>query len=97
MAQCALTGYLSVELDIVVIVRSTVQRPSELQLEACVREAEKLASLVRRQSPRVASELSLSALTASTLVHTAEHTNSSVNYVSNSVFISLVLILLRVF
>lgn len=75
VAQCALTGYLSVELDIVVIVRSTVSRPSDLQLEACVREAEKLASLVRRQSPRVASELSLSALTAATLVHTVEHYN----------------------
>lgn len=95
VAQCALSGYLSVELDIVVIVRSTVLRPSELQLEACVREAEKLASLVRRQSPRVASELSLSALTASTLVHTMEHSNKSVNCISNSLIVLFLLLLLR--
>lgn len=90
VAQCALTGYLSVELDIVVIVRSTVKKPSDLQLEACVREAEKLASLVRRQSPRVASELSLSALTAATLVHTVEHSSGVLtSYVMNNVLIIL--------
>lgn len=96
VAQCSLTGYLSVELDIVVIVRSTVQRPSELQLEACVREAEKLASLVRRQSPRVASELSLSALTASTLVHTIEHFNISVKLDSNFFIVILLLLFMRI-
>lgn len=70
VAQCELKGYLTVELDIFVIVHSTERFPSALQLEACVREAEKIASLINRQSPRVASELSLSALTLATVVNT---------------------------
>lgn len=69
VAQCVLRGYLSVELDIVVLVQTTERYPSALQLEACVREAEKIASLVNRQSPRVVSELSLSSLTAAKVVH----------------------------
>lgn len=92
VAQCSLGGYLSVESDIVVVVRSTIKKPSALQLEACVREAEKLASLVRRQSPRVVSELSLSALTASTLVHTVEHSNSAEKILTNCL-ISILLLL----
>lgn len=69
VAQCVLRGYLSVELDIIVLVQTTEPYPSALQLEACVREAEKIASLVNRQSPRVVSELSLSSLTAAKVVH----------------------------
>lgn len=70
VAQCDLKGYLTVELDIFILVQSTESKPSPLQLEACIREAEKIASLVNRQSPRVASEISLSSLTAATVVHT---------------------------
>lgn len=69
IAECAIRGFLSIELDIFVMVQTIEKKPSSLQLEACVREAEKLASLIRRHSPRVQSELSLSALTAATIVH----------------------------
>ncbi|KAJ8968089.1 hypothetical protein NQ317_005572, partial [Molorchus minor] len=41
LAQCTLKGYLTVELDIFVAVQTTERYPSELQLEACIREAEK--------------------------------------------------------
>lgn len=70
VAQCLLRGYLTIEQDIFILVESTESYPSDLQLEACVREAEKIASLINRQSPRVVSELSLSSLTAATIVHT---------------------------
>lgn len=70
LGQCALRGYVTVELDIFVSVQSTERLPSALQLEACVREAEKIASLINMQSPRIVSELSLSSLTAATVVHT---------------------------
>lgn len=69
VAQCALRGFLSPELDIFVVVQTIERNPSKLQLEACVRETEKVASLINRQSPRIASELSLSSLTAATPVH----------------------------
>lgn len=70
VAECTVRGYLTVELDLIVLVTPVTQHASELQLEACSREAEKLASLIRRSSPRVLSELSLSALTAATVIHT---------------------------
>lgn len=76
ISECVLRGYLSIESDIFVMVQSTELKPSKLQLDACVREAEKIASLIRRHSPRIASDLSLSALTAATIVHSANSNNS---------------------
>lgn len=70
VSECVLRGYLTVEADLIVLVEARNQPPpSDLQLEACVREVEKLACLVRRSSPRVLSELSLSILTTATIVH----------------------------
>ncbi|XP_044737825.1 reversion-inducing cysteine-rich protein with Kazal motifs [Chrysoperla carnea] len=76
ISECVLRGYLSIESDIFVMVQSTELKPSKLQLDACVREAEKIASLIRRHSPRIASDLSLSALTAATIVHSTNSNNS---------------------
>ncbi|XP_026471182.1 reversion-inducing cysteine-rich protein with Kazal motifs-like [Ctenocephalides felis] len=69
VAQCSLRGYLSPESDLFVTVQTNVANPSRLQLDACAREADKLAALVRTRSPRIASELTLSALTAAREVH----------------------------
>lgn len=70
IAECSLRGFLTVELDIfVALVPQKEYKASELQKEVCVREAEKLASLVQRSSPRILSELGLSSLTAATIVH----------------------------
>lgn len=97
VAQCMLSGFLSIELDIIVLVQSTVADPSDLQLEACVREAEKLASLVVRQSPRVASELSLSALTAATIVHTTAQYSASVSMYRTEWYLIALLLMFRIF
>ncbi|XP_066254159.1 reversion-inducing cysteine-rich protein with Kazal motifs [Euwallacea similis] len=77
VAQCTIRGYVTVETDIFVVVQSIERFPSSLQLEACVREAEKIGSLVNMKSPRVASELSLSSLTSATIVHTQLTTSAS--------------------
>lgn len=77
VAQCTLKGYLTIEQDLFVLVETTVIYPSSLQLETCIREAEKIASMINRQSPRVVSELSLSSLTAATVVHTESNKGSS--------------------
>ncbi|CAH2005399.1 unnamed protein product [Acanthoscelides obtectus] len=92
IAQCNLNGYLTVELDIFVLVQSTERNPSDLQLEACLREAEKLASLINMQSPRIVSELSLSSLTAATIVHTQATAGAST--INLSVNIALILLFL---
>ncbi|GFG31799.1 hypothetical protein Cfor_04236 [Coptotermes formosanus] len=70
VAECTVRGYLTVEMDLFVLVQAVGKNPpSDLQLEACEREAEKLANLVQGGSPRVLSELSLSSLTTATVVH----------------------------
>lgn len=70
VAECTVRGYLTVEMDLFVLVQTVGKNPpSDLQLEACEREAEKLANLVQGASPRILSELSLSPLTAATVVH----------------------------
>jgi reversion-inducing cysteine-rich kazal motif protein len=70
-------GYLTVEMDLFVLVQAAVRNPpSELQLEACEREAEKLANLVQGASPRILSELSLSSLTTATVVHIPVHSSA---------------------
>ncbi|XP_023312631.1 reversion-inducing cysteine-rich protein with Kazal motifs-like [Anoplophora glabripennis] len=95
LAQCTLRGFVTVELDIFVTVQSTERYPSELQLEACIREAEKIASLVNMQSPRIASELSLSSLTVASVVHTqvSASTSNHVNFI-NYLFPLIILLLL---
>lgn len=70
VSECTVRGYLTVEMDLFVLVQAVGKNPpSDLQLEACEREAEKLANLVRGASPRILSELSLSSLTTATVVH----------------------------
>jgi len=57
-----------VELDIFVAVVPQ-NYFSEVQREVCVKEAEKLAGVIRRSNPRFQSELSLSILTTAWTVH----------------------------
>ncbi|XP_039290122.1 reversion-inducing cysteine-rich protein with Kazal motifs isoform X1 [Nilaparvata lugens] len=78
VAECVVRGILTVQLDILVLITPTDKHASALQFEACVREAEKLSSLVRRSSPRMMSELSLSALTAAAVVHSVTYNTASV-------------------
>nr|CAI5868539.1 unnamed protein product [Callosobruchus analis] len=92
IAQCTLKGYITVELDIFVLVHSTERKPSELQLEACLREAEKVASLINMQSPRIVSELSLSSLTAATIVHTQATAGASTTAISVNVSLTLFIV-----
>lgn len=70
--------------------------PSAVQLEACLREAEKLSSLVNMQSPRIVSELSLSSLTAASIVHTEVTHSSGDNSQSFNVSLIVSLLLLLI-
>ncbi|CAH0563480.1 unnamed protein product [Brassicogethes aeneus] len=88
-AQCVLRGYVSIELDLFVSVGTTEKRPSDIQMEACVREAEKIANLINNHSPRIESELSLSSLTSATIIHT-QATSAGVSVVNCGVFWSFV-------
>uniref|UniRef100_A0AAR5QAX4 Kazal-like domain-containing protein n=2 Tax=Dendroctonus ponderosae TaxID=77166 RepID=A0AAR5QAX4_DENPD len=83
IAQCTVRGYVTVETDIFVVIQSNEGYPSSLQLEACIREAEKIAGLVNMKSPRIVSEVSLSSLTLATVVHTHIATSSTHIYIPN--------------
>lgn len=65
---CRLSGFLTIEADIFVTVQNTLENASEIQVEACHREAEKIASLISTQSHRITSDLSLSALTVANIM-----------------------------
>lgn len=81
IAECSLRGFLTVELDIfIAVVPRKGQKASELQREVCVREAEKLANVVRRSSPRLLSELGLSSLTAATIVHVKANSSACLSF-----------------
>uniref|UniRef100_A0A1Y9H237 Reversion-inducing cysteine-rich protein with Kazal motifs n=1 Tax=Anopheles dirus TaxID=7168 RepID=A0A1Y9H237_9DIPT len=66
--ECRLSGQLTFENDLYVVVETIARAPSRLQTQICAREAERLVTLVRTQSHRITSELNLSALTVATLV-----------------------------
>lgn len=68
VSHCRLSGYLTIEGDIFVLVHTTEMSLSELQHEACVREAEKIATLIDTQSHRITSDIALSALTVANVV-----------------------------
>lgn len=70
IAECALRGYLTIEMEIFVTVETILKNPTDLQLHVCVLEAEKLADLINRESALITSDLGLSALSYALTVHT---------------------------
>ncbi|XP_026321688.1 reversion-inducing cysteine-rich protein with Kazal motifs [Hyposmocoma kahamanoa] len=77
IAECALRGFLTIEREIFVTVESTLRNPTDLQLNVCVLEAEKLADLINRESVLVSSDLGLSALSYALTVHTQPTSSAS--------------------
>lgn len=68
IANCRLSGFLTIESEIFVIVQSTEMNPTAIQHEACIREAEKVATLIDTQSHRITSDIALSSLTVANFV-----------------------------
>lgn len=78
VTDCRLIGYLTIEADIfVAVVPTSHARISTFILEICIRESEKLAALINTKSPRLTSELGLSALTVATVVHPISLSNAA--------------------
>ena len=66
--ECEVFAYLSLESDIIVLVIAITDSPTKLQVEACVREAEKLKALIQQQSPTLLTELPLSFFTTAIMI-----------------------------
>ncbi|XP_050348041.1 reversion-inducing cysteine-rich protein with Kazal motifs [Nymphalis io] len=88
VAECALRGYLTIEMEIFVTVETILKNPTDLQLHVCVLEAEKLADLINRESALITSDLGLSALSYALTVHSHPTQGAS------SISISFVLLIL---
>lgn len=83
VTHCKLSGYLTIESDIFVIVHTVGPNLTPLQREACVREAEKIATLIETQSHRITSDVAMSALTVANLVRSQDldlYFNSAINF-----------------
>lgn len=68
VSHCRLFGFLTMETDLFVTVQSLHKEPSYIQIEACARESEKIATLISTQSHRITSDLALSSLTVANVV-----------------------------
>lgn len=68
--ECRISGQLTFENDIYVIIENVNKHPNYLQVEICTREAEKIVTLIRTQSHMITSELNLSALIVANIVKT---------------------------
>ncbi|XP_013384099.1 reversion-inducing cysteine-rich protein with Kazal motifs [Lingula anatina] len=60
--ECDVFGYLSIEGDLVILIKAITKSPTPLQVQACNTEAEKIASLIQLKSPCIMSDLVLSPL-----------------------------------
>lgn len=68
ISQCYLSGYLTFETDIFIVVYSIHKNPTQIQIESCTREAEKLSILIETKSHFITSDLALSALTVANII-----------------------------
>lgn len=84
IAECALRGYLTIELEIFISVETVLPNATDLQLNVCVLEADKIADMINRQSVLITSDLGLSALSYALTVHT--YPTSAASSISLSLF-----------
>ncbi|CAK1587115.1 unnamed protein product [Parnassius mnemosyne] len=82
IAECALRGYLTVEMELFISVETLLDNPTDLQLSVCVLEAEKLADLINRGSALINSDVALCALSYAIPVHTHPTQSSCCIHVS---------------
>lgn len=69
VAECAVRGMVTPEGDIFVVVQSVLEKPSSLQLRACIAETEKLVVRITERSPKIAAEVPLGSLTRAEVAH----------------------------
>ncbi|XP_050418705.1 reversion-inducing cysteine-rich protein with Kazal motifs, partial [Patella vulgata] len=97
VAECDIYGYLSIEGGLVIIITTVVQEPTDLQLEACNSEAQRLEHLIRTGSPLLQSYLTLTPLLVAPIrkasLNSVNNPNSAVNIESTPILFLLTIIL----
>lgn len=82
VTHCRLSGHLTIESDIFVIVDAIDLQSTPLQLEACKREVEKISTLIDTQSHRITSNVALSSITVANVVGTQSFDDNDINAAS---------------
>lgn len=77
LSHCRLFGFLTMETDLFVTVQNMEKEPSYIQIEACARESEKIATLIASQSHRITSDLALSSLTVANIMPTSQFNSAN--------------------
>lgn len=76
VSSCYLSGFLTFETDIMVVVYSIHKNPTEVQVEICRQEALKIVNLITTKSPHFTSDLGLSALLVATNIEPIESSSN---------------------
>lgn len=69
VSQCNLRGMLTPEGDIFIINQAITRNPTQLQLQACIAEIEKIVTRISQKSPTIFTQVPLSSLTGADIVH----------------------------
>lgn len=77
ISECQLTGFLTMEVGIFVAIVPRTNSPTRMQIEACIREAEKISNLISAQGHKVTTNLILSGLTVSNMLEANVESSTS--------------------
>lgn len=89
-SRCRLSGYLTIETDLFVAVEPIDHAISDILIEVCLREAEKITTLIATQNHRISTDLALSALTMAKMIPASAESNGFIVMPMSLVFIMLI-------
>ncbi|XP_065054011.1 reversion-inducing cysteine-rich protein with Kazal motifs-like isoform X2 [Rhopilema esculentum] len=72
VSECIIRGYLSIEGDIVVIVKSNLKLKNMFQIKICEREAERITNLINSRSPLISTNYYLSIARAAFIIYPSD-------------------------
>lgn len=96
VAQCAVRGMLTPDLDVFIIVQPVTKKPSALQLRACVTETEKLVTRISERSSRIVAEISLGSLTRAEVAHSYVSSAMTIRARLATVVVTSVIVVLNI-
>uniref|UniRef100_A0A8C5ME93 Reversion-inducing cysteine-rich protein with Kazal motifs n=1 Tax=Leptobrachium leishanense TaxID=445787 RepID=A0A8C5ME93_9ANUR len=95
--QCDVFGYLSMESELVVLIIPVDNQPKAIQIDACIKEAEKINSLINSDSPTLASQVPLSALITSEVEVSSPLRSDSKRMIASLCYLYLCVAMMYVF
>lgn len=91
---CYLSGFLTIETDIMIIVYSIIKDPTLTEIEVCREEAIKITNLINTRSHHVVSNLGLSALITANYIEPILASSGQISSISYFLLTSIILSML---